>query len=63
MRFLPATSAAEADSAIDRMIATEAAHGPGFWALERKAVGAFLGIAIPLMRALWHLTRGVCHER
>jgi len=43
MRFLPATSAAEADAAIDRMIATEAEHGHVFWALERKADGAFLG--------------------
>jgi len=43
MRFLGPSSAAEADAAVDRMIATQAGHGHCFWAVERKADGQFLG--------------------
>ncbi|MBX9813703.1 MAG: GCN5 family acetyltransferase [Proteobacteria bacterium SG_bin5] len=44
MRFIgPPQSRAEADAAIDRMIAMQAAHGHCFWAVERRADGALLG--------------------
>jgi RimJ/RimL family protein N-acetyltransferase len=43
MEFLPATDRAASDAAVDRMIETQAGHGHCFWAVERKADGAFLG--------------------
>ncbi|MGL6043077.1 MAG: GNAT family N-acetyltransferase [Sandaracinobacteroides sp.] len=46
MRHFPAPlSRAEADAVIDRVSAKIAATGVGFWALERKADGLFLGFA------------------
>ena len=46
MAFFPAPlTRAEADAAIDRMNASIAATGVGFWALERKADGRLLGFA------------------
>lgn len=46
MRHFPATlSREEADAAIERVNRSIAEHGVGFWALERKADGAFLGFA------------------
>ena len=43
MEFLPAGTRADSDAAVERMIATQAEHGHCFWAVERKADGAFLG--------------------
>lgn len=44
MLHFPATlTRQESDAAVDRQIAGIAAHGHGFWAVERKADGAFLG--------------------
>lgn len=46
MRHFPATlTRPEADAVIDRVNAKIAASGVGFWALERKADGRFLGFA------------------
>ena len=46
MRHFPATlSRAEADAVIERVNGKIAATGVGFWALERKADGLFLGFA------------------
>ncbi len=46
MRHFPATlSRAEADAVIERVNGKIAASGVGFWALERKADGQFLGFA------------------
>jgi RimJ/RimL family protein N-acetyltransferase len=46
MRHFPGLlSRAEADAVIDRVNGKIAATGVGFWALERKADGAFLGFA------------------
>lgn len=45
MRYIrPSTSRAESDDGVDRQIAAQAEHGFCFWALERKADGAFLGV-------------------
>ena len=43
MEFLPAGTRADSDAAVDRMIETQADHGHCFWAVERKADGAFVG--------------------
>lgn len=44
MRFLgPLMSRAESDAAVDRMMALQAERGHCFWAVERRADGAFLG--------------------
>lgn len=44
MRYLgPLQSRAETDAAIDRMIASQAANGFCFWAVERREDGALLG--------------------
>ena len=43
MEYLPPLDRAESDAAVDRMIATERAHGHAFWALERKVEGDFIG--------------------
>lgn len=46
MRHFPATlSRAEADGVIDRVNGKIGATGVGFWALERKSDGCFLGFA------------------
>lgn len=46
MRYFPATlSRAEADGVMDRVNGKIAQSGVGFWALERKADGLFLGFA------------------
>lgn len=46
MRHFPATlSRAEADAVIDRVNGKIAESGVGFWALERKSDGQFLGFA------------------
>lgn len=39
----PLMSRAQVDAAVDRMVAHQARHGFCFWAIERKADGAFLG--------------------
>jgi len=39
----PSTTRAESDAGVDRQLAAQAEHGFCFWALERKADGAFLG--------------------
>lgn len=41
----PLMTRAESDALIGRLIAMQAQHGHCFWALERKADGAFLGFA------------------
>jgi RimJ/RimL family protein N-acetyltransferase len=48
MEFLPAGTRADSDAAVERMIATQAEHGHCFWAVERKADGAFLGFCGPM---------------
>ena len=46
MQHFPATlSREEADAAMERVNRSIAEHGVGFWALERKADGRFLGFA------------------
>ena len=65
MEFLPAGTRADSDAAVDRMIETQADHGHCFWAVERKADGAFLGFcgAMPAREPLnevelgWRLAR------
>lgn len=65
MRYLPVGTRADSDAAVDRMIATQAEHGHCFWAVERKADGAFLGFcgAMPAREPLnevelgWRLSR------
>ncbi len=41
--FLPVRTREEADDAVDRMMACQEAYGHCFWAVERKADGAFIG--------------------
>jgi len=48
MEYLPASDRASSDAAVDKMIATETAHGHCFWAVERKADGKFLGFCGPM---------------
>ena len=48
MEYLPAGDRASSDAAVDKMIATETAHGHCFWAVERKADGKFLGFCGPM---------------
>lgn len=48
MEYLPATDRAASDAAIERMRAAQAEHGHCFWAVERKADGAFLGFCGPM---------------
>ena len=48
MEFLPVGTRADSDAAVERMIATQAEHGHCFWAVERKADGAFLGFCGPM---------------
>jgi RimJ/RimL family protein N-acetyltransferase len=44
MAFLPGVlSRSECDARIDRYIATQMTHGFGFWALEERETGAFVG--------------------
>ena len=43
MAHLPPLTREESDAAVDRQMALIAEHGHGFWAVERKADGAFLG--------------------
>ena len=43
MRYLPPSSHAETEAAIDRMMACQAEHGYCLWALERKDEGRFIG--------------------
>lgn len=44
MRYLLTLDRAGADAMVDRFMAMEAEHGHTFWALERRADGAFLGM-------------------
>jgi RimJ/RimL family protein N-acetyltransferase len=48
MEYLPKGTRADSDAAVDRMMATQAAHGHCFWAVERKDDGAFLGFCGPM---------------
>ena len=43
MQYLPAGDRASSDAAVDNLMRTEAEHGHCFWAVERKADGAFVG--------------------
>ncbi len=43
MEFLPVTDRAASDNVVDRLIAAQEHDGCCFWAVERKADGAFLG--------------------
>ncbi len=61
MRHFPALlSRAEADGVMDRVNAKIAERGIGFWALERKADGCFLGFAG--LNQVAHENLSICGE-
>ena len=60
MEYLPVTDRAASDAGVDRMMAAQQAHGHCFWAVERKADGAFLGFcgAMPAREPIYEVVRG-----